>query len=684
MTVTLLPTKALAHPTNSGALLLELLALAEVGQGRSRAGEGVDSVIALPLLKRLLSAIRFRDRATIYHSRRTGIVAEGISRRLGWEGRQLRVMEVASLLHDLGKIGVPDHILQKPGKLTVDESEFISTQQRVVQGILQACDVDSEVIEIIAHSQGLENSESQDNGLSLGSRILAVADAFDSLTHSQPFRPAMNRADAFKVLEDQSGKQFDRNVVAALERWLESTDAAALDDESSASQLLDASALDEETIRDGSVFWHLCCYLYTLEWMYEAYYIVNAKLDLAVWSQGAAKLFGKSVKSIQGHRWSRGMLFSGNLITGADPLQVTLRTKRSFSSKMSLQDSQQNVHHVDVQTFPIIDPLGDVRGVVELICDDNQAKQQRGQFRQLQMEATRDALTGVFNRGKLDKEAKEWVLEHQSNGKPLSFIYVDLDHFKTINDRLSHVVGDQVLVNVARLLQDELYSGEVLGRYGGEEFVVICPETALQQAVERAERLRRLIAGADIVGRKDLRVTASFGVAELEQGDSVDSVRKRADEALYDAKRGGRNRTNYRQRIARPNTEPTGMLDERILLNSFRTEFHICMASELLTLKLKGFIEEQKAKLGKVAPNKLSFTVGGTSLFGGWGSTLDKQPVNVTIEIREGGPDPRAATAKKHIMSVHIEPATKPTSQESFERRSKFVIEALRSFCMAD
>src|SRR5690606_10371383 len=131
-----------------------------------------------------------------------------------------------------------------------------------------------------------------------------------------------------------------------------------------------------------------------------------------------------------------------------------------------------------------------------------------------------------------------------SNGRePFSVIFLDIDYFKSINDTYGHTVGDEVLVDLARLLQHETYSGELVGRYGGEEFVVVCPGTDLMQSIKRAERLRVAISRGHLGNVKGLEVTASFGVTQSEPGDSVESIIRRADKALYKAKDLGRNRT---------------------------------------------------------------------------------------------------------------------------------------------
>ena len=122
-------------------------------------------------------------------------------------------------------------------------------------------------------------------------------------------------------------------------------------------------------------------------------------------------------------------------------------------------------------------------------------------------------------------------------------ILFDLDHFKAINDQYGHASGDKVLVHIAQLLADGVRGSDVAGRWGGEEFIILLPETGLEGATRFAEKIRLAINNARWPGQmEELRVTASFGVAQNSGPESVlEDVISRADQQLYGAKRGGRN-----------------------------------------------------------------------------------------------------------------------------------------------
>jgi diguanylate cyclase (GGDEF)-like protein len=158
--------------------------------------------------------------------------------------------------------------------------------------------------------------------------------------------------------------------------------------------------------------------------------------------------------------------------------------------------------------------------------------------------ATTDSLTGLSNRRHfLDLASAEWDRTLRYD-RPLAVLMMDIDHFKSINDGHGHAVGDYVIAEVADICREQKRSSDIVARIGGEEFIVLLPETDLASAVIVAERLRQQIGARDVdLGTRIARVTVSIGVAELQPGmASIDELIKLADRALYVAKRTGRNR----------------------------------------------------------------------------------------------------------------------------------------------
>jgi len=154
--------------------------------------------------------------------------------------------------------------------------------------------------------------------------------------------------------------------------------------------------------------------------------------------------------------------------------------------------------------------------------------------------AITDRLTGLFNRLKLDEALKNELQRCQRNGHPFAVVMLDIDFFKDVNDTHGHQVGDRVLTGVAGILQKQVRETDIVGRWGGEEFLIICPSTELQGALSVAEKLRTKIEAHTFpkVGTK----TVSFGVTVWCQDDTIEGIIARADQALYRAKDKGRNR----------------------------------------------------------------------------------------------------------------------------------------------
>jgi diguanylate cyclase (GGDEF)-like protein/PAS domain S-box-containing protein len=173
------------------------------------------------------------------------------------------------------------------------------------------------------------------------------------------------------------------------------------------------------------------------------------------------------------------------------------------------------------------------------IADITTQKQARDD---LLMQATHDALTGIFNRRHVEDVLGREIVRAERHARPLAVAILDADHFKRINDTHGHQTGDEVLRAISTRFQSTLRSNDVLGRYGGEEFVVVFPETKLEEAGAVAERLRAAVADSPInVGDDALGVTVSIGLAAHTPGLDRDKLLQRADAALYAAKQDGRN-----------------------------------------------------------------------------------------------------------------------------------------------
>jgi diguanylate cyclase (GGDEF)-like protein len=157
--------------------------------------------------------------------------------------------------------------------------------------------------------------------------------------------------------------------------------------------------------------------------------------------------------------------------------------------------------------------------------------------------ATRDPLTGLYNRQHLQELLQQEIKRHHRTGQPFAVALIDLDHFKRVNDQFGHKVGDEVLSGFAQTLQTFVRESDVVGRWGGEEFLVLLPETETLAGLSAMNRLRKQLVGLCLAtSQPQLRATLSAGVATHQPHEALEHTLERADRALYAAKAGGRDR----------------------------------------------------------------------------------------------------------------------------------------------
>ncbi len=188
---------------------------------------------------------------------------------------------------------------------------------------------------------------------------------------------------------------------------------------------------------------------------------------------------------------------------------------------------------MDVFIEPTYDEQGEPNGYTVVQLDITQNKL-------IEIQSITDSLTGLYNRAKLEKELSKECMRVGRGGSRFSLLFLDIDHFKQINDSHGHIVGDTVLREIATLIREHLRATDIPGRWGGEEFAIICPNTVLGGAMTLAENLRA--ATEAHVFSEVKQVTMSIGVTEYVAEEKMTSLFKRADEALYEAKGGGRNK----------------------------------------------------------------------------------------------------------------------------------------------
>lgn len=241
--------------------------------------------------------------------------------------------------------------------------------------------------------------------------------------------------------------------------------------------------------------------------------------------------------------------------------------KKAFETKEEVVievkvDSVNGVIYLITTVTPIMDEDGAVkvaiciskeitqRKLVEIELHEAKALTERKNIelddavKELYYKSITDALTGLYNRQHAMELLERDILSLAKRPVPLSMFFIDLDHFKDINDQYGHLIGDHVLQEYAQLLKREFGLVGHVGRYGGEEFVVILKSIDLDEAVAMATRMNMLLAKMDFTA-EHIQLTVSTGLAVYQEGESVSDFVKRTDHLMYAAKRAGRNRVEW-------------------------------------------------------------------------------------------------------------------------------------------
>ncbi len=267
-------------------------------------------------------------------------------------------------------------------------------------------------------------------------------------------------------------------------------------------------------------------------------YVMDSQGMITFANQRTAELLGYPVDELLGvvaHD-----LFHYHDVPGALPLEQcpiyrVIKTRGRYEGEEQFVDKQGRLLTVQVASQPML--AGErVTGSVTVFRDVSEQKQLEEQLR---LTSITDPLTGAYNRRFLQESLLKELYRAERHGSPFSVVMLDIDHFKQVNDRFGHGIGDQVLRHLVTLVQGRIRTSDLLARWGGEEFMLLLPATPITAAAALAEELRTALQTGQIEGVGT--VTASFGVTGWVPGDTVDLLLQRADRLLYQAKGAGRN-----------------------------------------------------------------------------------------------------------------------------------------------
>ena len=290
-----------------------------------------------------------------------------------------------------------------------------------------------------------------------------------------------------------------------------------------------------------------------LDNLYDGVYFVDCDRRITYWNKAAETLTGYKVSEVIGTCCSDNILMHVNE-KGDNLCQTQCPLSKTMASGQ-MQEADAYLHHknghrvpVSIRTSPIMNKENRIIGAVE-IFSDNSAKQVLLQkVEVLQKLALLDPLTKVGNRRYAEINLQAKLDEMLRYGWRLGILFVDVDYFKKINDAYSHNAGDKVLKMVAATLENNIRNSDMVGRWGGDEFVVILSNTDESQLYGVASKLRALVEKSAFFADKDIiNVTVSIGATIAQANDTIDTLVKRADKLGYQSKVSGRNRITVYQ-----------------------------------------------------------------------------------------------------------------------------------------
>lgn len=282
--------------------------------------------------------------------------------------------------------------------------------------------------------------------------------------------------------------------------------------------------------------------------LHEGLYVLDRDRNIIFWNQGAEKIAGFSAEEVLGYSCADNILThvdeeGTNLCHGACPVAQTLEDGRFREAEVYLHHKEGHRVPVVVRVTPLLDDDGRVVGAVEVFADNSMRREERLRMSELEKMALLDGLTQLPNRRYMEQMLLSRLSEFQRAELSFGILMMDLDHFKLVNDTHGHNVGDEVLRTVSRTLIEVSRPYDLVGRWGGEEFLALLPNIDRLNLFKVGERYRAMVERTRTeCAQGDVCVTLSAGAASVRPGDSLESLVERADQQLYQAKEAGRNR----------------------------------------------------------------------------------------------------------------------------------------------
>lgn len=565
----------------------------------------------LATIEALALAIDAKDQTTQTHIRRVQAYATGLARALGMSENDIQGVKTAALLHDIGKLAVPEHILAKPGPLTEEEFQKIRIHPQVGAEIISAVPFPYPVAPLILSHHERYDGKGYPQGLKgeaipLGARILTVVDYFDALTSDRPYHQAMTPEAALLLLQQESGRALDPRVVDAFTEHLPemAREAQALEAMPTRRLSLEPTSdlgrpavgfQSEMSAKSGTVFDDIALAHREIYALYEIAQTMGTSLGVAdTMALIASKLTnlvpftscalflydepddallcrfatGAEAESMGAMRIRAGEGLSGWVARNRRPL-VNARPSADFEAAgvaapawlrsalvapLIFNDrfiGTLAVYHADADFY-----TDDHRRLLDRVSEQAAAVIHNSiVFEQTQEDSLTDPLTGLPNTRFMFLHLSRELARAERMRTEVALLVMDLDNFKDINDTYGHNAGDRALREVARVLRAAIRPYDICIRYAGDEFVVVLAGCGAEEAERKRVELQRAVEDVVFEPRPGRRtpIGVSVGAAVFPRdGDGYEAIMATADSRMY------RDKTRRKQREPLPSAAATG------------------------------------------------------------------------------------------------------------------------------
>jgi diguanylate cyclase (GGDEF)-like protein/putative nucleotidyltransferase with HDIG domain len=538
----------------------------------------------LRTIEALAIAIDAKDEVTHDHVRRVQIYATGLARLFGLSEAEIEALKAGALLHDIGKLAVPDYILNKPGSLTPAEFDKMKVHTIVGAEILERVGFPYPVVPVVRHHHERWDGRGYPDGLRgdqipITARILTVADCFDAVREDRQYRKAMTREQAIHLLRDGSGTMFDPTIISAFLDHLEEFEAEIRENrvepqitfvqhqERGAERpvVVDTGPRAFERIRSAHreviTLYDIAQTIGTSLDLRDTFAVFSSRLeDIVTYTTcvlylqrqdstevEAMHVSGRHAERFRGRRMTSGEGITGWVVANSHPMHNCDPRLDFDAMKLDLPDQYRvatvvplirdgeaigamALYSADLTTYDA-DHLRLVEAVAKLASD---AIANAVHHERTETSALTDLLTGLPNARALRYRFEDQADRARRHKDVFSVIMMDLDGFKAINDRLGHQAGDHLLWEIGRLLLTQIRSSDFVSRYAGDEFVAILA-VGPEEVQELAMRIQRAVDKHDFsFGNNNLYVGISVGWACFGiDGNTLDELLLAADRSMY-------------------------------------------------------------------------------------------------------------------------------------------------------